>query len=164
MVQVAPLMRAAVDPMLPFAQVRSMADVQAAAVAQPRLLMVLLLTLAVSAVVLTAIGIHGLIASSVTERTREIGIRMALGATTAGAVRTVAMPGILLAITGTIIGSFAARAASTFLESFVWGISATDPATYIAVTVLFVAVAAIASVLPALRILRLDPATTLRAE
>jgi ABC-type antimicrobial peptide transport system permease subunit len=74
------------------------------------------------------------------------------------------MPGILLAITGTIIGSFAARAASTFLESFVWGISATDPATYIAVTVLFVAVAAIASVLPALRILRLDPATTLRAE
>ncbi|HJR59450.1 MAG TPA: ABC transporter permease, partial [Vicinamibacterales bacterium] len=154
----------AVDPMLPFAEVRSMADVQRAAVAQPRLLMVLLLTLAAVAVVLTAIGIHGLIASSVTERTREMGIRMALGATAARAVRTLAMPGILLAVAGTIIGSFAARGASTLLQSFVWGISPTDPATYIAVTVLFVAVATVSSVLPALRILRLDPAKTLRAE
>jgi ABC-type antimicrobial peptide transport system permease subunit len=163
----APLMRTAVDavdPMLPFAEVRSMADVQAAAVAQPRLLMVLLLTLAAVAVVLTAIGIHGLIASSVVERTREMGIRMALGATTSRAVWTLAMPGILLAIAGTVVGSFAARAASALLRSLVWGLSPTDPATYIAVTVLFVAVAAIASILPALRILRLDPATTLRAE
>jgi ABC-type antimicrobial peptide transport system permease subunit len=74
------------------------------------------------------------------------------------------MPGILLAIAGTIVGSFAARGASALLQSFVWGISPTDPATYGAVTVLLVTVGTVASVLPALRILRLDPAATLRAE
>jgi ABC-type antimicrobial peptide transport system permease subunit len=132
--------------------------------ALPRLLMVLLLALAAAAAGLTAVGIHALIASSVTERTREMGIRIALGATTWLAVRTLAMPGILLAIAGTIVGSFAARGASALLQSFVWGISPTDPATYGAVTVLLVTVGTVASVLPALRILRLDPAATLRAE
>jgi predicted permease len=165
--QVAPVVRAAVDqvdPLLPFADVRSMADVQNAAVAQPRLLMALLVALAGVAVALAAIGIHGLVASSVVERTREMGIRIALGATTAGAIRTLALPGILLAVAGTIVGAVAARAAASLLRSFVWGISPTDPATYLAVALLFVLVAALASVLPALRILRLDPATTLRAE
>jgi predicted permease len=165
--QAAPLMRQAldgVDPLLPFAEVRSMSEVQSEAMALPRLLMVLLLALAAAAAGLTAVGIHALIASSVTERTREMGIRIALGATTWLAVRTLAMPGILLAIAGTIVGSFAARGASALLQSFVWGISPTDPATYGAVTVLLVTVGTVASVLPALRILRLDPAATLRAE
>jgi predicted permease len=163
----APLLRQAVDavdPMLPFAEVRSMADVQRAAVAQPRLLMVLLVTLAAAAVVLSAIGIHGLISSSVTERTREMGIRIALGATSARAVRTAALPGVVLAVVGIVIGGIVARAATALIESFVWGVRPTDPATYAAVTALFIAVAVIASVLPALRILRLDPARTLRAE
>ena len=164
---IVPLMRGAVDavdPMLPFAEVRSMADVQAQAVALPRLLMVLLVTLAGAAVGLAALGIHGLISSSVAERTREIGIRMALGATTARAVRTVAMPGVLLAAIGIVIGAIASRAATTLIQSFVWGVSPTDPVTYGAVALLFVTVAVVASVLPALRILRLDPAKTLRAE
>jgi len=157
-------LRASVDSLLPLAAVRSMEDVRGIAVAQPRLMMTLLMVLAGAAVLLSAVGIHGLIASSVTERTREMGIRMALGATTTRAIVTVAVPGILLAIAGVVIGAFAARGASTLLEAFVWGISPTDPATYLAVTTLFIAVAAIASVLPALRILRLDPAQTLRAE
>jgi predicted permease len=165
--RVVPVVRAAVDagdPMLPFAEFRSMAEVQSAAIAQPRLLMVLLLTLAGAAVILAAIGIHGLIASSVTERTREIGIRLALGATTSRAIRALAAPGILLAIAGTLVGAFAARAAVAVLQTFVWGVSPTDPATYLVVALLFIAVAAVASVLPALRILRLDPASTLRSE
>ena len=141
-----------------------MADVQRAAVAQPRLLMVLLVTLAAAAVVLSAIGIHGLISSSVTERTREMGIRIALGATSARAVRTAALPGVVLAVVGIVIGGSVARAATALIESFVWGVRPTDPATYAAVAALFIAVAVIASVLPALRILRLDPARTLRAE
>ena len=157
-------LRASVDPLLPLAAVRSMEDVQGIAVAQPRLMMTLLLVLAGAAVLLSAVGIHGLIASSVTERTREMGIRMALGATTPRAIATLAAPGILLAVTGVVIGASAARGASTILQSFVWGIGPTDPATYVAVAVLFVAVATVASVLPALRILRLDPAATLRAE
>lgn len=157
-------LRASVDPMLPFAAVRSMEEVEGAAVAQPRLMMTLLLGLAGVAVLLSAVGIHGLIASSVAERTREMGIRMALGATGSRAVGTLAMPGVLLAIAGILVGAAAARGAATLLRSFLWGISPTDPSTYAAVAALFVAVAAIASVLPALRILRLDPARTLRAE
>lgn len=165
--EIVPMMRAAVDtadPMLPFAEVRSMADVQSEAMAMPRLLMVLLLTLAAASVVLAAVGIHGLISSSVTERTRELGIRMALGATARRAMTTVALPGVVLAVIGILLGFAASRAATTVIESLVWGVTATDPATYALVAVLVVAVAAIASLVPALRILRLDPAQTLRSE
>jgi predicted permease len=162
-----PTIRSAVDgadPLLPFAKVRSLADVRNAAVALPRLLMVLLLALAGAAVLLASLGIHGLIASSVTERTREMGIRLALGATRSRAVRTVALPGLTLAFAGLAIGVFAARGTVSLIRSLVWGVSPTDPATFAAVAVLFAVVATAASVLPALRILRLDPAHTLRAE
>jgi predicted permease len=167
MQDVLPVMRAAVDsadPLLPFAKVRSLDEVQGAAVALPRLLMVLLLTLASAAVVLAALGIHGLIAASVSERTREMGIRIALGATRGRAIGTVAWPGIALAIVGTIAGAVAARGMVSVIRSFVWGVSATDPLTFAGVAALFLAVATVASLLPALRILRLDPAQTLRAE
>jgi len=157
-------LRGAVDPLLPFATVRSMEDVEGAAVAQPRLMMALLLGLAAVAVLLSAVGIHGLIASSVAERTRELGIRMALGASTARAVRTLAGPGVVLALAGIAAGAIAARAASSLLGSFLWGVSPADPATYAAVAALFIVVSVMASVFPALRILRLDPARTLRAE
>lgn len=152
------------DSMLPVAEIRSMADVQAEAVAVPRLMMVLLLTLAGAAVALAAIGIHGLISSSVTERTREMGIRMALGATAGRAMVTVMTPALALTAAGVLLGILASRSATTVIQAFVFGVSPTDPATYGAVTVLFIVVAAIASGLPALRILRLDPALTLRAE
>lgn len=164
---VAPRLRQAVDsvdPLLPFADVRSMAAVQMEAVALPRLLMVLLLVLAGAAVLLTAIGIHGLIAASVAERTREMGIRLALGASSARAVRTIAAPGLAMAVLGIVFGSIAARAAVHLLQSLIWGVEPTDPSTFLAVAAFVVAVAAIASMLPALRVLRLDPATTLRAE
>jgi ABC-type antimicrobial peptide transport system permease subunit len=115
-------------------------------------------------VLLTAVGIHGVIAASVTERTREMGIRLALGATAGRAVRTIAAPGVGMAAVGIAAGLLGARAAVTYLRGFVWGISPTDAMTFLAVGALLLAVAAIASVLPALRILRLDPATTLRAE
>jgi hypothetical protein len=153
-----------VDPLLPFAEVRSMAAVQMQAVALPRLLMVLLLVLAGAAVLLTAIGLHGVIAASVAERTREMGIRLALGATAGRAVRTLAVPGLAMAALGIALGLLAARAAVTTVQSLVWGISPTDATTFLTVGTFFFAIAAIASVLPALRILKLDPATTLRAE
>jgi predicted permease len=152
------------DPLLPVAQVRAMRDVQSAAVAQPRLLMALLVTLAGAAVLLAALGIHGLIAASVSERTREIGIRMALGAPASSAIRALAAPGILLAVCGTMVGAFLARAAARLLAHMVWGVTTTDPAVFIGVTALLIGIAAVASIVPALRILRLDPAQTLRGE
>jgi len=110
------------------------------------------------------IGIHGLIAASVTDRTREMGIRLALGATSGQALRALALPGVVLAGVGAAAGLMGAAAAVPLIRHFVWGVSVSDPMTYAAVFVLLLAVATVASVKPALRILRLDPATTLRQE
>jgi predicted permease len=155
---------ASVDPHLPLASVKTMAELQAASLGEQRLLMTLLLALASGALVVAAIGIYGLIAASVTERTREMGIRLALGATVGQALGTLATPGIILAGTGIAAGLAAASAAVPVIRHFVWGVSVNDPITYAVVVTLILAVAATASVAPALRILRLDPATTLRQE
>jgi len=154
----------ATDPLLPLADVRPMREVQGAAIAQPRLLMTLLTTLAAAAVLLAAIGIHGLIATSVTERTREIGIRLALGSTAAKAVRAAAMPGVWLAVAGVAAGVLPALAFARLVRHLIWGVTATDPATFVGAAVALVAVAVVASIAPARRILRLDPASTLRHE
>ncbi|PYR90142.1 MAG: hypothetical protein DMF84_21835 [Acidobacteria bacterium] len=155
---------ATVDPMLPIARLESMSDVQAASLASQRFMMVLVLGLGGVALLLAAIGIHGLIASSVSERTRELGIRLALGATTGQVMRTVVLPGVALATAGVAIGSVVAFAAVRLMQSFLWGVAPTDPITFGAVIVTLLSVALIASVIPALRVLRLDPALTLRAE
>lgn len=154
----------ATDPLLPFARVRSMADVQAASLAEQRVLTVLFAALALATVLLAAIGLHGLIATSVVERTREMGIRMALGASVSQAMRTLALPGVVLALAGTAIGAVAARAGTGLLRHFVWGVNAADPLTFAGVAAIFLIVASVASVAPTLRILRLDPATTLRQD
>jgi predicted permease len=155
---------ARVDPMLPIARLESMADVQAASLASQRFMMTLVLGLGAVALLLAAIGIHGLIASSVSERTRELGIRLALGATGGQVARTVVLPGVALAMAGVAIGSAAAFSVVRLMQSFLWGVTPTDPITFVAVIVTLLVVALIASVVPALRVLRLDPALTLRAE
>jgi predicted permease len=150
------------DPLLPVIEVRTMEAVQAAAISQQRLLMTLVGVLAVAAVLLAAIGIHGVIAHSVAERRREFGIRLALGATTGATVRRVTLGGIALAAVGAAIGAVLSLAAVRLVQSFLWGVGQHDPATYAGVALFVLAVATVASVLPALRILRLDPAETLR--
>ena len=128
-----------VDPLLPVNDVRSMEAVQAAAISQQRLLMTLVGVLAVAAVLLAAIGIHGVIAHSVTERRREFGIRLALGATTAATMRQVALGGIGLAAAGAAIGGVMSLAAVRLVVSFLWGVDQHDPATYIGVVLLLLA-------------------------
>lgn len=155
---------AAVDPMLPIAKIESMADVQAASIAAQRFMMTLVVGLGTVALLLAAIGIHGLIASAVSERRRELGIRLALGATGRQVVKDVVMPGIMLTAVGVAIGSAAALGAVRLLRSFLWGVTPTDPLTFGAVIGLLLAVALVASLIPALRVMRLDPALTLRAE
>ncbi len=153
---------AGVDPLLPVGQVRQMADVRAAATAEHSMLMTLVGALALVALLLAAIGLHSLIAHSVTERTREFGIRLALGATPGGTVRTVALGGMTLAAMGAAIGALLAVPASSLVASVLYGVAERDPLTYAGAAVFLLVVASIASVLPARRILRLDPATTLR--
>ena len=153
---------AAVDPQLPLSSSRTMTSVMAAAMAQQRLLMTIVAVLAGVAVFLAAIGIHGLIAHSVAERRREFGIRMALGATAGHTVRTVALSGLALAATGALAGALLSIPATRLVQSFLWGVETSDPRTYGAVAAGVLLVAAMASLIPALKLLRLDPAQTLR--
>jgi predicted permease len=155
---------AAVDPLLPIAKMESMADVQAASLAPQRFMMSIVLGLGLVALLLAAIGIHGLIASSVHERTRELGIRLALGATSRQVLAAVVIPGVILAAIGVAIGSAAALAVVGLLRAFLWGVQPTDPVTFAIVISGLLSVALVASLVPALRVLRLDPARTLRAE
>ncbi|HUE21865.1 MAG TPA: ABC transporter permease [Bryobacteraceae bacterium] len=153
-----------VDPQLPFAGFHSMEDVRYRALSQERFQVVLLGALAGLALLLAAVGIYGLIANSVAERTRELGIRLALGATVPQAIRSVALPGVALALAGVIVGSVLAAFATQMLRHLVWGVRPGDPLTFAAVGVGLLGVAAAASFLPALRVTRLNPAETLRQE
>jgi predicted permease len=153
-----------VDAQLPFAGFHSMEDVRYRALAQQRFQAILLGTLAGLALLLSAVGIYGLIANSVAERTRELGIRLALGATVPQAVRTVALPGVALALAGIMAGSVLAAFASQLLRHLVWGVRPGDPLTFAAVAIVLLAVASAASFLPALRVTRLNPSETLRQE
>jgi ABC-type antimicrobial peptide transport system permease subunit len=139
-----------------------MAQVQEASLARQRFLMVLVGSLALAAVLLAAVGLHGLIATTVIERSREMGIRVALGATMPQAMRSLALPGIRLAAGGTAVGIAASFAFVRLLKHYLWGVSSSDPVTFVCVAALLLVVAVVASVIPALRILRLEPAAVLR--
>ena len=153
----------AVDPLLPVGRVEAMADVQANAIAQPRLLMILVGVLTATAILLAALGIHGILSHAISERRREFGIRLALGATAGQTMRQVAMSGVMLAAVGAAIGMGLAWAAVRLVESFLFGVASHDLSTYVSVARFLLLVATVASFLPALKILRVDPAETLRA-
>jgi predicted permease len=160
-----PSIRAAIaeaDRQLPLVSVRSAAEVRAASFAPQRLLMTIVAALGATALFLAAIGIHALIASAVSERMRELGVRMALGASTAQAMRTVMLPGIALTLVGLMIGSALALGATGLLRRLLWGVTPTDPATFAGVSLTLLIVALVASLVPALRVRRVDPATLLR--
>jgi predicted permease len=154
----------AFDPRLPFSAFHSMAEVRGQSLNQQRYQATLFSALAGLAILLAALGVYGLIAQSVAQRTREMGIRMALGASVGSVVKTAAAPGISLALAGIAAGLISALFATRLLKSLIWGVTATDPLTFIFVALLLIAVAAISSIFPALRLTRLDPAQTLRDE
>ena len=113
---------------------------------------------------LAAIGIYGVLSGSVTERTREIGVRAALGASPRNILTLVLGQGMRLAAVGVVIGLVGALASSRALTTLLFGVSERDPATYIGVTAALLAVAAIACWIPAKRAAQVDPAITLRAD
>lgn len=151
-------------PQLPLASFRKMDEVVAQSLADRRFQAILLGALAALALLLAALGIYGLIASAVAERTRELGIRLALGATIGQAMRAVALPGIVLALAGASLGGVLARACAGVLRHLVYGVSDTDPATFVVAVGILVLAGAVASLIPALRVTRLNPADTLKAE
>jgi predicted permease len=153
-----------VEPLLPFSGFRQLSEVKSKTLGSQRLETSLMGVMAGSALLLAAIGIYGLIAHSVSERTRELGIRMAMGATAEQVVTQVTMPGVALAAVGCALGCLLAWEEARLMRHLIWGINPTDAATFVGVAVLFLLVAAIASVLPAWRITRLNPAHTLRSE
>ena len=132
--------------------------------AQPRLYTLLLGAFAVAAVALAAVGLYGLIAFSVAQRSHEMGIRVALGASRSEIVRLVLGEGVALAVVGTVIGVAGGLAATRALVGLMAGIQPNDPLTFVVVATLLLACAVVASYVPARRAAAADPLTALRAE
>ena len=141
--------------------IRTMEDVAAESMEMTRVTLWLLGTFAVSALALAAIGIYGVMAYAVRQRTREIGTRIALGATPGGIVRLVLTGGLRVATTGTLVGLAASFIAGRALRSFLFGTSSADPWVLAGATVVLLVTAALACYIPARRASRLDPARTL---
>lgn len=154
----------AVDKDQPIVRVATMEHLLAASAAQRRFALILFETFGLVALVLTAIGIYGVLSSGVAERMREIGIRAALGASRADILGVIVGQGITLTVGGVVIGLVAALVASRALETLLFGVSRLDPITYLGVVALLLGVASVACCAPAWRAARIDPSITLRIE
>jgi putative ABC transport system permease protein len=154
----------AVDPLLPVDAVRPMTSVVSDVVARPRLNAVLLGAFSSAALLLAALGIYGVIAYGVSQRTREIGVRVALGATPRDVLRLVVGQGVRMAAAGLGLGLLVSLAATRLMRSMLFGVGPSDPLTLAAVLAVLGAVALLASYLPARRAARTDPLQALRAE
>jgi predicted permease len=152
------------DPDLALSQVKTLDTIVAESVAQPRFYMVLLVAFAAVALVLSGIGIYGVIAYLVGQRAREIGIRIALGASQGRVMRMIVREGTVMTAAGIGLGLLGALALTQLMGALLFGVAPTDPLTYTAVTLVLAAVALAACCLPALRAARVDPAQTMRAE
>ncbi|HKA22284.1 MAG TPA: ABC transporter permease [Blastocatellia bacterium] len=153
-----------IDKDLPLANVRSMEEILAGSIAEPRFRTMLLSVFATLALALAGVGIYGVMSYSVSRRTHEIGIRMALGARPSDTIRLVVGQGLTLAAIGVGIGLCGAFALTRLLETLLFGISATDPITFGGIAVLLTGVAAVACYIPARRATRVDPMQALRCE
>jgi len=154
----------AVDPDVAFYNVRTMKQQLSHSVAQPRLRSALLGLFSMLALILASLGIYGVIACSVAERKKEIGIRVALGARPSEVRSMVLGQGLKLTAIGLALGLAGAAAATRLIEGFLFGVSAGDPLTFAATCAVFLGVALLASYLPARRAMRVDPMTALREE
>ena len=154
----------AIDPNQPISHVRTMDQVLGGMMAQRRLNMVLFALFGGVALVLAAVGVYGVISYSVTQRTHEIGIRMALGAGRGDVLKMIVRNGMTLVLIGVAIGLIAAAALTRLMTTLLFGVSATDPATFAAISGILTGVALAACFVPALRALKVDPMVALRYE
>jgi putative ABC transport system permease protein len=153
-----------IDRALPVSQVRSMEDVMASARSRPRFLTLLLALFSGLSLLLAALGIYGVISYSVTQRTNEIGIRMALGAQSGDVLRLIGGSGLRIAIAGTAIGAAGALALTHFLTGMLFGVRSVDVMTFAAMAATLIVVTLVASYIPARRAAKTDPLIALRYE
>jgi putative ABC transport system permease protein len=152
------------DPALVVAGIKTMDTVVAESVAQRRVTMLLLSVFAAAALLLAAVGIYGVIAYAVTQRTQEIGIRMALGAQQADVLRMVIKQGAILVSIGVGGGALGAFAVTRLMVGMLYQVAPNDPLTFVAVSGVLGIIAIVASYIPARRATRVDPVIALRAE
>jgi putative ABC transport system permease protein len=154
----------AIDPAQPVASALTMEQVMSNSVATRRFNMLLLGVFAGLALLLAAVGIYGVISYTVSQRTNEIGIRVALGAQRSDIIRLVVSQGMTLTMVGVIAGVAAALALTRLMTTLLFGVSPTDAPTFTAVAVLLISVALTACIVPARRATKVDPMTALRCE
>jgi ABC-type antimicrobial peptide transport system permease subunit len=152
------------DPDLPMYYVRTMEQRVAESLARRRFSMLLLGVFAGVALILATIGIYGVMAYLVSQGTREIGIRMALGASQGKILSLVVRQGMALAFTGVTIGLAAAFLLTRLIRSLLFGVESTDPVTFVEISLLLAFIALLASYVPALRASRIDPMVCLRCD
>ena len=152
------------DPDLALSRIKTLDQVVAESVAQPRFYMLLLAVFAMVAIVLSAIGIYGVIAYLVGQRAREIGIRLALGASPVTVMRMIVREGAMMAAIGAGLGLVGALVLTRSLRALLFEVAPADPVTYVLVTLVLALVALAASALPALRATKVDPALVMRSE
>jgi putative ABC transport system permease protein len=149
---------------LPVTDVRAMSEVVSRSTSRQRFNMWLMTVFGVSALLLAAIGIYGLMAYSVEQRTQEIGIRLALGASVASVKNMIVRQGMVLAVAGIVIGLASAFGLARVMQTLLFGVTVRDPAVFIGVPLLLLVVAFFAVWLPAQRASRVDPIVALRYE
>jgi predicted permease len=152
------------DASLPVANIRPMTDVVKTALATPRLTGFLLGTFAAIALALAAVGIYGMLAYFVSQRTQEIGIRLAIGADRSAVLRMILRQGVVLALSGIVVGVLAAFGLTQLMQTLLYQVEPVDPITFVAVPLVLLAIAAMASYLPALRATKVSPVIALRAQ
>jgi predicted permease len=153
-----------IDPSQPIIAVAAMDDVIAASTAQRRLALVLFAGFAVASVLLAVAGIYGVLAGNVAERTREIGLRAALGATPGGILKLIVGQGARLAVIGIGLGLLGALGLTQSLRALLFGVGPHDPITIVAATALLLATTLVACLIPAMRAVRVDPSQAFRSE
>jgi predicted permease len=155
---------AALDATLALSEVYTMEEIAARSISSQRFYLQLFGLFAVLGVLLAAVGIYGVMSYSVEQRTNEIGLRIALGAETPDVIRLVLRQGLALAMLGAAIGLAGAYGLTRLIESFLFGVSATDPLTFAVIALLILAVAMLACYVPARRATKVDPIVALRYE